>query len=127
MSKEEINAFLGASTEYTGKLVFQGAVRIDGIFRGEIVSEGSLIVGKDAQIEGTVYVGELILSGLLSGKVFAKKRVTMHKGGKLVGNIYSPNLVVEDGAILQGSVDMESDVSAINAKQQAAQSEQAPK
>ncbi len=117
MSKEEINAFLGASTEYTGKLVFQGAVRIDGVFRGEIVSEGSLIVGKDAHIEGTVYVGELVLSGLMSGKVFAKKRVTMHKGGKLVGNIYSPNLVIEDGAILQGSVDMESDVTSVTTNQ----------
>ncbi len=107
MSKEEINAFLGASTEYTGKLVFQGAVRIDGIFRGEVVSEGSLIIGKDANFEGTVNVGELVLSGLLQGTVHAKNRVVMNKGCKIIGNIYAPNLAVEEGAVLQGKIDME--------------------
>ena len=48
MSREEINAFLGAGTVYQGKLTFQGAVRVDGVFSGEITSEGALIAGKDA-------------------------------------------------------------------------------
>ena len=43
MSREEINAFLGAGTVYQGKLTFQGAVRVDGVFSGEISSEGALI------------------------------------------------------------------------------------
>ncbi len=109
MSKEEINAFLGASTEYTGRLIFQGAVRIDGIFHGEISSEGSLIIGKDAQVEGTINVGELVISGMLHGKVYAKKKVTIHRGGKIVGNVYTPSLAVEEGAVLQGTIDMENE------------------
>ena len=63
MSKDEINAFLGAGTVYEGKLTFQGAVRIDGAFTGEIVSDGALIIGKDAVVEGTARVGEMLLSG----------------------------------------------------------------
>ena len=77
VSREEINAFLGAGTVYQGKLTFQGAVRVDGVFSGEISSEGALIAGKDAVIEARLDVGELILSGTFTGQVFAKRRVTV--------------------------------------------------
>lgn len=106
MSKEEIIAFLGPGTVYTGKLSFQGAVRIDGEFNGEVQSEGALIVGKDAQIEGTLNVGELILAGTFHGDVHAKKRVTVHKTGSFEGTLLTPALVVEEGATLDGQINM---------------------
>ena len=101
MSREEINAFLGAGTVYQGKLTFQGAVRVDGVFSGEIVSDGALIAGKDAVIEARLDVGELILSGTFTGQVFAKRRVTV-----LTGTVVSPALVVEEGAVIEGDVHM---------------------
>lgn len=109
MSKEEINAFLGASTEYSGKLLFQGAVRIDGIFHGEVESEGTLIVGKDATVDASVQVNDLVLSGLLTGTVHAKRKIIIHKGGKLSGDIYTPTLIVEEGARIKGNINMEDD------------------
>ena len=106
MSREEINAFLGAGTAYQGKLTFQGAVRVDGMFSGEITSDGSLIVGKDSVIEARLEVGELVLSGSFTGEVRAKRRVVVHKGGVLTGTIVSPALVVEEGAVLEGAIHM---------------------
>ena len=44
----EINALLGAGTEYEGKLVFQGRVRVDGRFVGEIRGSDVLILGATA-------------------------------------------------------------------------------
>ena len=107
MSKEEINAFLGAGTVYQGRLSFQGAVRIDGSFSGEVLSEGSLIVGKDAEIEGTLNVGDLLLSGRFTGEVRAKRRVIIHKTGVLEGAVYAPALVMEEGGLLDGQVSMQ--------------------
>lgn len=106
MSKEEINAFLGSGTVYQGKLSFQGAVRIDGTFTGEVVSEGSLIIGKDAIIDGVLEVGELILSGTFTGKTRASRRVTIHRTGSFQGELYTEALVVEDGATLDGQIHM---------------------
>lgn len=106
MSKEEINAFLGSGTVYEGKLSFQGAVRIDGMFNGEIFSEGALIVGKDATVEGIIKVGELILAGAFSGEVQAKRRVTVHKTGTIDGQVSTPAMVVEEGAVIEGQVRM---------------------
>lgn len=106
MSKDEINAFLGSGTSYSGQLTFEGAVRIDGVFVGEIGSEGTLIVGKDASIQGTVKVGQLVMSGTLTGEVFASRKVIMHRTGVINGTINAPAIVMEEGARLEGSVSM---------------------
>ena len=63
---------------------FQGSVRVDGNFTGEIVSEGTLIVGKDAKVEGPeIKVGQLILSGLIQGEIDGHgKKVVLHTHGQ---------------------------------------------
>jgi len=42
----DIKAFLGEGTEFEGKLIFTGAVRLDGKFQGEILGKGTLVVGQ---------------------------------------------------------------------------------
>ncbi|QJB56272.1 polymer-forming cytoskeletal protein [Pseudodesulfovibrio sp. zrk46] len=106
MARDEINAFLGAGTNYQGKLHFQGAVRIDGNFQGEVVSDGTLVVGQEAVVEGQVRVGQLVLSGNIQGEVEAKNKVVLHKTANLQGNIRTPSLVVEEGAVLEGQLVM---------------------
>ncbi|MFH1915098.1 MAG: polymer-forming cytoskeletal protein [Pseudomonadota bacterium] len=106
MARDEINAFLGAGTNYQGKLNFQGAVRIDGNFHGEVVSDGTLVVGQEAVVEGQIRVGQLVLSGKLLGEVEAANKVVLHKTANLHGNIRTPVLVVEEGAVLEGQLVM---------------------
>jgi cytoskeletal protein CcmA (bactofilin family) len=106
MARDEINAFLGAGTNYQGKLHFQGAVRIDGNFQGEVVSDGTLVVGQEAVVEGLIKVGQLVLSGKIQGEVEAKNKVVLHKTANLHGNIRTPVLVVEEGAVLEGQLVM---------------------
>lgn len=113
MAKDEINAFLGSGTDYQGKLNFQGAVRIDGNFNGEVESEGTLVVGKEARVEGVIKVGQLVLSGELNGEVCAAEKVVLHKTANLQGNLLTPVLVVEEGAVLEGRVTMSSTASEV--------------
>ncbi|MGE4293376.1 MAG: polymer-forming cytoskeletal protein [Desulfovibrio sp.] len=106
MAKDEINAFLGAGTNYHGKLNFQGSVRIDGTFTGEVQSEGTLVIGKDAVVEGTILVGQLVLSGRLTGEVQAHQRVSLKKTADMKGDIRTPILTMDEGAVLEGRLTM---------------------
>jgi len=106
VGKDEISAFLGAGTVYEGKLSFKGAVRVDGIFTGEMESDGTLIVGKDAILDGVFNIGELVLSGKLTGEVYAKKCVVIHRGGNIEGTINTPAMVMEEGGFMQGQMNM---------------------
>ena len=101
-NKDEINAFLGKGTDFNGKLAFEGTVRLDGKFSGEIFSPGILIIGESAVINANVNVNTLILSGELTGNIEAKARVEIHAPGKAYGNITTPVLVIDEGVLFEG-------------------------
>ena len=103
VSKDEVNAYMGARTAYQGKLTFQGAVHVDGMCSGEISSDGVLRAGKDSVIEGRLDAGELELSGSFPGEVSAKRRELVTRGGVLHGPILRPVLVVDEGGGQEGA------------------------
>lgn len=106
MGKDEINAFLGAGTSYQGKLHFTGSVRIDGTFKGEVESSGTLVIGKEANVEGQIRVGQMVISGHVEGEITASEKVVLHKTANLVGSLRTPVLVIEEGAVIEGQITM---------------------
>ncbi len=105
--RDEINAFLGKNTEFEGKLSFKGAVRIDGVFSGEIFTEGTLIVGESAIIKSNIHVSHLIVSGEIRGDIIADSRIEIHAPGKVFGNIQAPVVIIEEGVIFEGNCRMQ--------------------
>lgn len=126
----EINALLGAGTEYEGKLVFQGRVRVDGRFAGEIHGNDVLILGATADVRADVHVGALIvLGGTLRGNVVARRLVELHAPGAVHGDIETPQLFIDKGATFTGSCTMGSGPAEVHPLEHAvgaAQSAQAP-
>ena len=106
--RDEINAFLGKDTEFEGKLSFRGAVRIDGHFKGEILTKGTLIVGESAVMESEIRVSHIIISGEIRGNIIANDRIEIHAPGKVFGNIQAPTVILEEGVVFDGNCKMQS-------------------
>ncbi|HJK89380.1 MAG TPA: polymer-forming cytoskeletal protein [Polyangiaceae bacterium LLY-WYZ-15_(1-7)] len=103
----EISALLGRGTEYSGRLTFEGRVRIDGRFDGAIFSEGMLIVGEGAEIEADIDVGTLIvLGGRVKGGVRARKLVELHAPCHVIGDIETPQIFIDRGVLFEGQCHM---------------------
>jgi cytoskeletal protein CcmA (bactofilin family) len=104
----EITALLGRGTRFEGKLYFEGRVRVDGIFKGEIKSDDTLIIGDGAEVHAEIDVATVIIrGGVVHGNVRASQSIEIHAPGKLVGNIHSPSLFIERGVEFQGSCSMD--------------------
>jgi len=104
----EITALLGRGTRFEGKLYFEGRVRVDGIFKGEIKSDDTLIIGDGAEVHAEIDVATVIIrGGIVHGNVRASTSIEIHAPGKLVGNINSPSLFIERGVEFQGSCRMD--------------------
>lgn len=103
----ELQAFLAKGCEYDGKLTFEGSVRIDCKFSGEIFSNDILLVGESAHVKAEIEVGTIVISGTVEGNINAKKLVEIKAPGVVKGNIQTPSLVIEQGVVLEGSVQME--------------------
>ncbi len=102
----EINAFLGENTEFEGKLSFKGAVRIDGRFKGEIHSDGTLVVGEKAVLHSDIRVSYVIISGEVHGSIAAERKIEIHAPAKVFGNIDCPLLGIEEGVVFEGECSM---------------------
>jgi cytoskeletal protein CcmA (bactofilin family) len=105
--QDRINAFLGADTEFEGKLSFKGSVRIDGRLKGEILTDGTLIVGETASLESNIQVSHIIISGEVRGNITASDRIEMHAPARVFGNIETPVLVIAEGVVFEGNCSMQ--------------------
>jgi cytoskeletal protein CcmA (bactofilin family) len=104
---DEITALLGPGTEFTGKLIFKGTVRIDGKFNGEIVSKDILIIGEGAEIRAQIEAGTVIVKGgVVVGDITATDIVEIHSPGKLTGNITAKSLYIDKGVVFEGECKM---------------------
>lgn len=104
------NAILDRGSEFEGKLTFEGTVRIDGKFKGDIFSESHMVIGESGRVEGTATVGSVSVSGNFEGDIKAKTRVELHKGAIVKGDIYTPSLVIEDGVKFDGRAVMDTSI-----------------
>ena len=100
-----LNGFLDSGARFEGTLSFDDVFRIDGHFRGVVVSENELVVGDRAVVEGEIRVGRLAVSGTIRGVIHARERVELHAGARVYAEIHAPALVVEEGAVLEGPVE----------------------
>jgi len=100
---QNINTFLGSQTRITGKLEFEGAIRIDGHFEGDIISkEGSVIVGQDAILKGNIKVASILILGEVNGNIEAENRIDIHPPGKMIGDIKAPIILIDPGVAFNG-------------------------
>ncbi len=103
---DNIVGLLGKGTEFDGKLVFDGTVRVDGKFKGEVFTKGVLVVGEGAVVHAEVEADTIIVSGEVHGNLKASKRIEIRSPGRLYGNIKTATLLVEEGVIFEGSCQM---------------------
>jgi cytoskeletal protein CcmA (bactofilin family) len=103
---EEIKAILGKGAEFIGKLIFNGSVRIDGDFQGEIHGQGSLVVGEGALVKAKIAVKSVYIGGEVQGSIEAKEKITIHSTGKFLGDVHTPVLIMEEGAFFDGKSHM---------------------
>jgi cytoskeletal protein CcmA (bactofilin family) len=101
-----LTAFIDQGSSFEGKLSFKDTVRIDGHFSGQITSENTLVVGETGLIEADIRSQVVIVSGTIHGTVIAAKKVVMHKTARVEGDMETPILVMEEGAVLYGKLDM---------------------
>jgi len=102
-----LNGFVGNGTVMAGEAVFKGMLRVDGNLTGRITSDdGTLLVGTNGQVDANIKVSVATIHGTVNGDIVATKRLELGRSAKVVGNVQTPALVIEQGAIFEGSCRM---------------------
>ncbi len=102
----QFKAYMGEDTVFNGSLNFDGTVRIDGKFEGQVTTADTLIIGETGHVMAEISAGTVICMGYVEGTVMASQKIEIHSTSKVVGNIKSPALYMELGGVLDGTCDM---------------------
>jgi len=102
-----LSGFVGGGTDVTGEANFKAMMRVDGHFSGRITStSGTLIVGNNGTVDANIEVAVAVIHGAINGDIIATQRLELGRAAKVHGNIQTPSLVIEQGAIFEGSCKM---------------------
>jgi len=102
-----VSGFVGAGTVVSGDAEFKGMLRIDGRFTGRVRSEkGSLIVSAGGVVEANIEVASAKINGTVNGDIVATGRIEFGRSARVHGNIQTPALVIEEGAVFEGTCRM---------------------
>jgi cytoskeletal protein CcmA (bactofilin family) len=102
-----LSGFVGGGTDVTGEANFKAMMRVDGHFSGRITSSsGTLIVGNNGKVDANIEVAVAVIHGNINGDIIATQRLELGRAAKVNGNIQTPSLIIEQGAIFEGSCKM---------------------
>ncbi|HKX63182.1 MAG TPA: polymer-forming cytoskeletal protein [Verrucomicrobiae bacterium] len=97
---------LSSDVEIKGNLKFTGELTFEGKLEGEINSDGTLLVGDSAVINGNINVNSAVLRGKINGNVVAKEKIEIKTKTELFGDIRSSKLSIEEGVTFVGKTEV---------------------
>ncbi len=100
-------ATIGKSVTVSGQIFSREDLFVDGEVEGTIeLSESRLTVGVNGKVKASIQAREVVILGSVNGNVEATERVDIRKDARLNGDIRTARIVIEDGAIFKGSIDI---------------------
>ena len=102
-----LSGYIGRGTTLSGETSFETMLRVDGHLSGRITSdEGTLLIGSTGVVDADITVAMAIIDGRVNGDITVTKKLILVQTAQVVGNIEAPRLVVEDGAVVEGTCTM---------------------
>ena len=102
-----LSGFVGGGTVVTGEDNFKAMMRVDGHLSGRVSSSsGTLIVGANGKVDANIEVAVAVIHGTINGDIIATQRLELGRAAKVNGNIQTPSLIIEQGAVFEGSCKM---------------------
>ena len=97
---------LTAGSKIVGTITADSDYRIDGMIEGELNCSGKVVIGEAGRIKGTVNCQNAEILGLMDGKINCSQQLCLRASGKIHGDVQTKTLIVEPGAIFNGTCAM---------------------
>lgn len=97
---------LTAGSKIVGNIAADSDFRIDGLIEGDLQCTGKVVIGEAGRMKGTIVCQHAEIMGLLEGKIKCHQQLSLRSSGKIQGDVQTKTLIVEQGAIFNGTCSM---------------------
>ena len=94
-------------TEIKGDINSEGDIRIEGTVTGNIKVKGKVIIGSSGKVTGDIDCAFCDISGKVTGKLNIGKSLSLKASANYTGEITTKKLIIEPGAVFNGSCKMD--------------------
>ena len=106
--KNNINTtIIGHDIHIKGEVQALGPIHVDGRVEGSIVSKNHITIGELAVVKADLTANEIVVDGEVHGNVEAYEGIKINSTGKVFGNITGDRMIIEEGGLYQGNVNMD--------------------
>jgi len=103
---DKVNTVIGKETYFKGVINGKGLIRIDGEAEGSITNKGDIIIGESGRVTVELKARNVTIAGHYEGDLDAEGKLELKKTATAVGTFRANGLIVEEGAVVSGSMDM---------------------
>ncbi len=100
-------SYIGRTLSINGDIKSNEEITIEGNVKGTINVDSSLIIGKEGSVNAEIKAKEVVIMGKVEGTITATNRVEIVSNGEFLGDVNSKKLIIKEGAIFKGNVNME--------------------
>lgn len=104
---EMIETIIGESAVIKGTISATETTRIDGTIKGEVLSEGTVIIGERGRMEGDITAVNILVAGTVIGNLCISEKMEVTSSGTIKGDILTKTLIIDEGASFMGSCTMD--------------------
>lgn len=97
---------LAPGTTIQGNVTLEGELQLEGTIEGSLDTKGRVVIGARGLVDGDVQADEVVVAGKVKGSVTARNAVRFKKECHVTADVRSPAIEVEEGAVIDGRVDM---------------------
>jgi len=113
-SKPAAPSLISIDLKILGDLNSDGEIHVDGVVEGDIRSK-TLLIGETAKITGEIIADKVSIHGTITGRIKAQQ-VKLASKAHVVGDIMHGELMIEQGAFLEGHCKRIPEAKALHAK-----------
>lgn len=107
---DKIETVIGPNTNFRGRLVCDGSVRIDGVCEeGQIETVGNIVVGPEAKVAADLIAENVSVSGAVTGKIKATGRLEILSTGRVWGDVDVGSFLLDEDGYFRGRLAMKNE------------------
>jgi cytoskeletal protein CcmA (bactofilin family) len=98
---------IGTGCVFEGEINAPNSIRIDGTFRGKILTAGTITVGETGLVEAEIKAQNALVFGRVVGNMYVEDRIEFQTSAVVTGDIRAKELVVKEGVTYNGNCSMQ--------------------
>jgi cytoskeletal protein CcmA (bactofilin family) len=106
VSTDRIEVTVGPTANFSGDLICDGIVKIDGICQGSIKTVSNVIITEKGRVDAAIEAQNVSISGQAKGSIVAKGRLEILSTGRVWADVTVKSFLLDDGGKLHGALKM---------------------